>query len=170
MTALKISSIVAVATLRASWQAGHDATLAVLRRMVARAGAGVPYGAAALGAGTFAAACYDDSGIADLSIGSIEAADTRDMEAWALSPSEWAEQIGSAFAAKAWDRAADLSENLVLTRSDAGDGGWSLHAPGTTDEQIAEGDVAPLLTGDTATGPTDADRVEAALRLGRGRA
>lgn len=29
--------------------------------------------------------------------------------------------------------------NLILCRSDQGDGGWSLHTPGTTDEQIAEG-------------------------------
>lgn len=39
---------------------------------------------------------------------------------------------------------------LVLCRSDAGDGGWSLHAPGTTDEDIASGE-APYLASGTAT-------------------
>jgi hypothetical protein len=29
---------------------------------------------------------------------------------------------------------------LVLCRSDQGDGGWSLHSPGTTDEEIANGE------------------------------
>lgn len=38
---------------------------------------------------------------------------------------------------------------LVLRRSDAGDGGWSLHAPGSTDEEIAAGD-APVLASGTA--------------------
>jgi hypothetical protein len=42
-----------------------------------------------------------------------------------------------------------LLPKLVLTRSDQGDGGWSLHPPGTTDEQIANGDVAPLATGES---------------------
>lgn len=55
--------------------------------------------------------------------------------------------------------------DLILTRSDAGDGGWSLHPPRTTDEQIAEGDVAPLLTGDDAFGPTETDYGEALLRF-----
>jgi hypothetical protein len=41
---------------------------------------------------------------------------------------------------------------LVLCRSDNGDGGWSLHAPGSTDEQIACGD-APYL----ASGPAEID-------------
>lgn len=50
---------------------------------------------------------------------------------------------------------------LILTRSDAGDGGWSLHPPDTTDEQIATGEVLPLLTGDDAAGPTNADYAEA---------
>jgi hypothetical protein len=39
------------------------------------------------------------------------------------------------------------SNHLVLCRSDAGDGGWSLHAPGSTDEDIASGDAPPLLSG-----------------------
>jgi hypothetical protein len=50
---------------------------------------------------------------------------------------------------------------LILTRSDAGDGGWSLHPPDTTDEQIATGEVLPLLTGDDAAGPTSEDYAEA---------
>jgi hypothetical protein len=32
------------------------------------------------------------------------------------------------------------TEEMILVRSNLGDGGWSLHAPGTTDEEIAEGD------------------------------
>lgn len=40
--------------------------------------------------------------------------------------------------------------NLILVRSDQGDGGWSLHAPGVTDKEIAQGDAPPLLSG-TAT-------------------
>jgi hypothetical protein len=35
----------------------------------------------------------------------------------------------------------------VLVRSDADDGGWSLHAPGATDEQIARGEAPPLVSG-----------------------
>jgi len=37
--------------------------------------------------------------------------------------------------------------NFVLVRSDAGDGGWSLHPPGYTPEQIAEGYAPWLVTG-----------------------
>lgn len=48
--------------------------------------------------------------------------------------------------------------DLVLCRSDDGQGGWSLHAPGSTDEQIASGDAPYLLTGDNWGGPTIADR------------
>jgi len=43
---------------------------------------------------------------------------------------------------------APKTHGLVLTRSDQGDGGWSLHPAGTRDEQIAEGLVEPLLTGE----------------------
>ena len=39
--------------------------------------------------------------------------------------------------------------DLVLVRSDTGDGGWSLHPAGSTDEQIASGD-APYLGSGTA--------------------
>ena len=40
-----------------------------------------------------------------------------------------------------------MTAPLVLCRSDAGDGGWSLHAPGSTDEDIATGDAPPLTSG-----------------------
>lgn len=56
------------------------------------------------------------------------------------------------------------AEDLVLCRSDQGDGGWSLHPPGTTDEQIASGDAPCLISGtaekDEAgewSGPDDQD-------------
>ena len=45
---------------------------------------------------------------------------------------------------------------LILARSDMGDGGWSLHAPGATDEDIAEG-VAPALASGTATRDADGE-------------
>jgi len=37
--------------------------------------------------------------------------------------------------------------DLVVCRSDVGDGGWSLHAPWATDGQIANGDQLPLRSG-----------------------
>ncbi len=37
--------------------------------------------------------------------------------------------------------------DLVLCRSDCGDGGWSLHPAGSTDEQIASGDSPVLVSG-----------------------
>ena len=46
-----------------------------------------------------------------------------------------------------------MTAPLVLCRSDAGDGGWSLHAPGSTDEDIATGE-APALT----SGPSGKNR------------
>jgi hypothetical protein len=36
---------------------------------------------------------------------------------------------------------------FVLCRSDTGDGGWSLHPPGSTDEEIASGEAMSLLGG-----------------------
>jgi hypothetical protein len=39
------------------------------------------------------------------------------------------------------------SDKLILVRSDAGDGGWSLHAPWATADQIASGDESPLQSG-----------------------
>ena len=50
-------------------------------------------------------------------------------------------------------RAKPTDHDFVLARSDAGDGGWSLHAPGTTDEDIATGE-APALT----SGPSGKNR------------
>jgi hypothetical protein len=35
----------------------------------------------------------------------------------------------------------------VLVRSDQGDGGWSIHAPGSTDKDIAAGDAPYLVCG-----------------------
>lgn len=39
------------------------------------------------------------------------------------------------------------ADDLVICRSDIGDGGWSLHAPGSTDEQIASGERPALNSG-----------------------
>jgi hypothetical protein len=44
------------------------------------------------------------------------------------------------------------ADQLALCRSDAGDGGWSLHAPGSTDEQIASGEASAILSGESAKG------------------
>lgn len=38
-------------------------------------------------------------------------------------------------------------DDLVLCRSDRGDGGWSLHEPGSTDDEIASGDAPYLVSG-----------------------
>ena len=43
-----------------------------------------------------------------------------------------------------------MTAPLVLCRSDAGDGGWSLHAPGSTDEDIATGEAPSLTSGPNA--------------------
>lgn len=62
---------------------------------------------------------------------------------------------------------------LVLCRSDKGDGGWSLHAPGSTDEQIASGDAPYLTCGDAEydgycwTAPTPLDYAEARAVLAK---
>ena len=40
-----------------------------------------------------------------------------------------------------------VDADLVLCRSDCGDGGWSLHPAGSTDEQIASGDAPVLVSG-----------------------
>ena len=64
-----------------------------------------------------------------------------------------------------------VTDDLVLCRSDAGDGGWSLHAPGSTDEDIASGDAPYLVTGEASAAngawdrPTQADYRAAAERL-----
>lgn len=60
----------------------------------------------------------------------------------------------------------DTTLDLVVCDSDLGDGGWSLHAPGSTDNDIAEGIALPLVTG---TGPiTDAHRAVAWAMLSEG--
>lgn len=51
--------------------------------------------------------------------------------------------------------------DFVVCASDLGDGGWSLHAPGSTDDDIAEGIALPLVTG---TGPITAADFDAARR------
>jgi len=48
-----------------------------------------------------------------------------------------------------------MSGRLVLCRSDSGDGGWSLHPPGSTDEQIANG-TSPCLSFGPAAWSEDA--------------
>lgn len=50
---------------------------------------------------------------------------------------------------------------LVLCRSDRGDGGWSLHAPGSTDEAIRDGDAPVLLSGEADLYETGWDRPNA---------
>lgn len=52
--------------------------------------------------------------------------------------------------------AAHTAADLVLCQSPDG---WSYHAPGSTDEQIAEGDAPYILTGEGR--PTKADRERA---------
>jgi len=54
-----------------------------------------------------------------------------------------------------------IKKNFVLVRSDRGDGGWSIHVPGATDADIAEGHYPPLVSGDSRDGPTDADYLAA---------
>jgi hypothetical protein len=46
----------------------------------------------------------------------------------------------------------NMTPKFVLCRSDQGDGGWSLHAPGSSDNDIATGD-APYIT----SGPAEWD-------------
>ena len=60
------------------------------------------------------------------------------------------------------------ADDFVLCCSDTGDGGWSLHAPGSTDEDIASGDAPYLVSGpaEAVDGgwdrPNDADYLAAA--------
>ena len=51
--------------------------------------------------------------------------------------------------------------DLVLCRSDCGDGGWSLHPAGSTDEQIASGDAPVLVSGTAQWVDGDWDRPNA---------
>ncbi len=61
---------------------------------------------------------------------------------------------------------------FILCRSDACDGGWSLHPTGTTDEAIASGDPRILASGDAEmvggkwSRPNAEDYAEAVLALG----
>ena len=58
-------------------------------------------------------------------------------------------QVAKAVPVEAEEIEAEYTaDDLVLVRSDAGDGGWSLHAPGSTDEAIASGDAPYLASGD----------------------
>jgi len=64
-------------------------------------------------------------------------------------------------------------DKFILTRSDRGDGGWSLHAPGSTDEDIATGEAAALVTGTSRKRagkwlrPNARDYADAAMVLAR---
>ena len=49
---------------------------------------------------------------------------------------------------------ADEDADFARCESDLGDGGWSLHAPGSTDEEIADGTAVALASG---TGPITRD-------------
>ena len=50
--------------------------------------------------------------------------------------------------------------NFVMCRSDAGDGGWSLHPPGASDQEIGGGDAPAIVSG-----PSDwDDQIEAWAR------
>lgn len=101
-----ITSVASVSDLRAAWQAGHDATRADLQRRMERS-PGIPYGSEALVEGSFADACYGQNSMEDLALDSLSKADTSDMDAWGLTARAWAEAIGSAYAAKAWNQEHD---------------------------------------------------------------
>jgi hypothetical protein len=70
-----------------------------------------------------------------------------------------------------------FAKDLVLCRSDHGDGGWSLHAPGATDAEIASGDAPYLACGEAEwdeergdwNRPNEADYEAAHAALGAGR-
>ena len=51
--------------------------------------------------------------------------------------------------------------DLVLVRSDTGDGGWSLHPAGSTDEEIAQGHAPSLVSGTAQWVDGDWDRPNA---------
>ncbi len=55
-----------------------------------------------------------------------------------IGPTEMGETLMTAYI---------LIDRLVLCRSDTGDGGWSLHPSGSTDENIASGDARCLASG-----------------------
>lgn len=67
---------------------------------------------------------------------------------------------------------ANNANDLILVRSDAGDGGWSIHAPGLSNDEIAEGDGLLLCGTATMTdggwdAPTANDYAEAQRRYAR---
>lgn len=89
-----------------------------------------------------------------------------------------ATQLGSAALSEQFAELArmeELAKQFVLCRSDQGDGGWSLHAPGSTDEDIATGDAPALVDGtakwddeaDDWSRPDEADYIAAAARPSR---
>ena len=85
-----------VKIIRSAWQDGRDDARAKL--------AGTDYyGAHAVRANSFAAACYDQNMLGDLDLSRATRADRWDRETWHLSSSEWAYQIGVAYEAKLWD-------------------------------------------------------------------
>lgn len=45
---------------------------------------------------------------------------------------------------------ATVEQEYVLVRSDQGDGGWSLHMAGSTDDMIANGEAPELVSGQSA--------------------
>ena len=57
----------------------------------------------------------------------------------------------------------DDDVEFVRCDSDLGDGGWSLHAPGATDEEIAEGTAPALVSGTGAITRDDYDLARAQL-------
>jgi hypothetical protein len=54
------------------------------------------------------------------------------------------------------------ANDLVLCRSDEGDGGWSLHAPGSTNNIIATGNAPYLMSGPATETKNGWDRPNAA--------
>jgi hypothetical protein len=107
------------------------------------------------------AECVESWGLADL------------LAEWGADAADLADAMASVLAAAR----AEAAHGMILCRSDAGDGGWSLYPPGTSDEEIASGDVLPLLTGKAEldedgawNAPTAADYEQAAALLAARRA
>jgi hypothetical protein len=110
---------------------------------------------------SLAAECIRWWGLADL------------LAKWGADQADLADAMASVLAAAR----AEAATTMILCRSDAGDGGWSLYPPGTSDDQIASGDVLPLLTGEADldddgewNAPTAADYEQAAALLAARRA
>lgn len=88
-----------------------DAGKAHVADWCARMGADA-YASGALPGNSFAAACYDQNSLDELSRESVLAAakaDAGDRAEWGLSASEWAWAIGAAHEAKRRDREADAA-------------------------------------------------------------